>query len=80
MPHVVVNLYSGRSEHQKRAVADALAEAVTSTLNYGEDSVSVGIEDMDPTIGLSMSINPTSSENLTRSTRRQDTICDRQAE
>ena len=48
MPHVVVKLYSGRSEQQKRAVADAVTKAITSTLNCGEDSVSVGIEDVDP--------------------------------
>ena len=42
MPHVVVKLYSGKTERQKQALAQAVTEAVTRTLNYGEESVSVG--------------------------------------
>ena len=48
MPHVIVKLYAGKSERQKQALAQAVTEAVTSVLNYGEESVSVGIEDVDP--------------------------------
>jgi 4-oxalocrotonate tautomerase len=48
MPHVIVKLYSGKSERQKQALAQAVTEAVTRTLNYGEESVSVGIEDIEP--------------------------------
>ena len=48
MPHVIVKLYSGKSERQKQALALAVTEAVTRTLNYGEESVSVGIEDVEP--------------------------------
>ena len=48
MPHIVVKLYSGKSEPQKQALAQAITDAVTSTLNYGEESVSVGIEDVQP--------------------------------
>jgi phenylpyruvate tautomerase PptA (4-oxalocrotonate tautomerase family) len=48
MPHVVVKLYSGRSEGQKQALAQAVTEAVTRALDCGQDSVSVGIEDIDP--------------------------------
>jgi 4-oxalocrotonate tautomerase len=48
MPHVIVKLYSGRSDEQKNALAKAVTRAVTSTLHYGEESVSVGIEDVDP--------------------------------
>ncbi|CCD93249.1 conserved hypothetical protein [Bradyrhizobium sp. ORS 375] len=46
MPHVIVKLYPGRTEQQKQALAKALTEAVTRTLNSSEDSVSVGIEDV----------------------------------
>lgn len=48
MPHVIVKLYSGKSAGQKQALAHAVTEAVTRTLGYGEESVSVGIEDVDP--------------------------------
>jgi 4-oxalocrotonate tautomerase len=48
MPHVIVKLYSGKSERQKQALAQAVTQAVISALNYGEESVSVGIEDVEP--------------------------------
>jgi 4-oxalocrotonate tautomerase len=48
MPHVIVKLYSGKSERQKQALAQAITQAVMSALNYGEESVSVGIEDVEP--------------------------------
>ena len=48
MPHVIVKLYSGKSREQKAKLADKISKAVTSSLDYGEESVSVGIEDVDP--------------------------------
>ena len=48
MPHVIVKLYSGKSDRQKQALAQAVTQAVVSALNYGEESVSVGIEDVEP--------------------------------
>jgi len=48
MPHVIVKLYSGKSERQKQALAQAITQAVMSALNYGEESISVGIEDVEP--------------------------------
>jgi 4-oxalocrotonate tautomerase len=48
MPHVIVKLHSGKSERQKHALAQAVTEAVMSALNYGEESISVGIEEVEP--------------------------------
>jgi 4-oxalocrotonate tautomerase len=48
VPHVVVKLYAGRSEKEKSRLADEITTAVTATLKYGEESVSVGIEDVAP--------------------------------
>jgi len=48
MPHVVVKLYSGKSKQQKAALAEAVTKAVMDTLGYGEEFVSVGIEDVEP--------------------------------
>ena len=48
MPHVVVKLYSGRSEAQKLRLAEAITRAVTSALRCPEDDVSVAIEDVEP--------------------------------
>jgi 4-oxalocrotonate tautomerase len=43
-----VKLYAGKSEQQKKRLAEAVTKAVTSTLNYGDESVSVAIEDVSP--------------------------------
>jgi 4-oxalocrotonate tautomerase len=48
MPHVVVKLYAGRSDKQKAELAEAITKAVMTTLNHGEDAVSVGVEDIRP--------------------------------
>lgn len=47
MPHVVVKLYSGRTEQQKALLAEEITKAVMSSLGKEEDAVSVGIEDVD---------------------------------
>jgi 4-oxalocrotonate tautomerase len=48
MPHVIVKLDSGRSEQQKAKLADEVTKAVMATLKSAEESVSVGIEDVEP--------------------------------
>jgi 4-oxalocrotonate tautomerase len=48
MPHVIVKLYSGRSEQQKTRLAEAITKAVTTALNQAEESVSVAVEDIAP--------------------------------
>ena len=46
MPHVVVKLWPGKSEHQKEHLAQKIAKDVMDVLNYGEESVSVGFEEI----------------------------------
>jgi 4-oxalocrotonate tautomerase len=46
MPHVIVKLWPGRSEKQKQQLADAIAQDVMDVLSYGEESVSVAIEEV----------------------------------
>ncbi|HKW54229.1 MAG TPA: tautomerase family protein [Stellaceae bacterium] len=48
MPHVIVKLYSGRSEQQKARLAEEVTKAVMAALSSGAESVSVGIEDVEP--------------------------------
>lgn len=48
MPHVIVKLWPGKSEEQKRKLADAITRSVTSILNYGDESVSVAMEEVTP--------------------------------
>jgi 4-oxalocrotonate tautomerase len=44
MPHVIVKLWPGKSESQKRRLARAIADDVMKVLNYGDESVSVAFE------------------------------------
>ena len=46
IPHVIVKLLPGKSEQQKKKLAEEITKAVMSTLHYGEESVSVGIEEV----------------------------------
>lgn len=48
MPHVIVKLWPGKSKKQKTRLAEEITKAVTSTLNYGDESVSVALEEVDP--------------------------------
>jgi 4-oxalocrotonate tautomerase len=46
MPDVIVKLWSGKSDAQKRALSDAITKDVMSILNYGDEAVSVGFEEI----------------------------------
>lgn len=48
MPHVVVKLFSGRSEDMKQRLAGELTKAVMSAIGSSEDSISVSVIDVDP--------------------------------
>jgi 4-oxalocrotonate tautomerase len=47
MPHVIVKLWPGKTDEQKRRLARAIADDVMKTLNYGDESVSVAFEEVD---------------------------------
>ena len=46
MPHVIVKLWPGKSEQHKRRLADAITKDVAAVLNYGDESVSVAVEEI----------------------------------
>jgi 4-oxalocrotonate tautomerase len=48
MPHVIVKLWPGKSERQKARLSEAIVKDVVNILNYGEESVSVAIEEVRP--------------------------------
>ncbi len=48
MPHIIVKMFPGRSEQQKKQLADAIVKDVVAITNVGEDSVSVAIEEISP--------------------------------
>ena len=46
MPHVIVKLWPGKSEQQKRRLAEVIVTDIMNVLDYGEESVSVAIEEV----------------------------------
>ncbi len=46
MPHVIVKMLPGRSDEQKRRIAEAITQAVMTHARCAESSVSVDIEDV----------------------------------
>ena len=47
MPHVIVKLWPGKSEQQKIRLTEEIVKDVMNVLNYGEESVSVAIEEVE---------------------------------
>ena len=46
MPHVIVKLWPGKSESDKRRLARAIADDVITVLRCGDESVSVAFEEV----------------------------------
>ena len=46
MPHVIVKMWPGKSEKQKTQLAEKIVQDVMEVLDYGEESVSVAIEEV----------------------------------
>jgi len=59
MAHIIVKLWPGKSEQQKTQLAEVIANDVMDVLKYGEEVVSVAIEEIKPEDGLRRSISPT---------------------
>lgn len=47
MPHIVVKCYKGRSDEQKRTVAEKLAESAAQAFVIEKSAVSVSVEDVE---------------------------------
>jgi 4-oxalocrotonate tautomerase len=47
VPHVIVKLWPGKSEKQKRKLAEEITRSVMSTLHYGAESISVAFEEVE---------------------------------
>ena len=48
MPHVIVKMYSGRSEEQKKRLVEKITTDVVAIAKCEEKAVSVAIEEVDP--------------------------------
>ncbi len=46
MPHVAVKMFPGRSEEQKKRLAEAITKALMETTDCSLDSVSITVEDV----------------------------------
>ena len=46
MPHAIVKMNAGRTAEQKRACAEAVTEAIRTSLGLDRDAISVAIEDV----------------------------------
>jgi len=49
MPHVMVKLWPGKSELQKARLAEKIVQDVTEIFDYGEECVSVAMEEIKST-------------------------------
>ncbi len=47
MPHVIVKLWPGKTEKQKIRLAEAIARDVMDMLGYGDESVSIAMEEVE---------------------------------
>ena len=47
MPHVLVKLWPGKTEQQKKKLASEITKAVMATLDDSEESVSVAMEEVN---------------------------------
>jgi 4-oxalocrotonate tautomerase len=58
MPHVIVKLWPGKSEKQKTKLAEEITKSVMTIFNYGEESVSVAMEEVEPRAWMDEVYNP----------------------
>ena len=64
MPHVVVKLWPGKSEQQKTRLAEAISRDVMSIFHYGDESVSVAMEEVRPEEWVEKVYRPEIKDNL----------------
>jgi 4-oxalocrotonate tautomerase len=46
VPHVIVKLWPGKTDQQKKNLAQRITKDVMDVLNYGDESVSVAFEEV----------------------------------
>jgi 4-oxalocrotonate tautomerase len=64
MPHVIVKLWPGKTEQQKNRLAEAITKNVMDILHYGEESVSVAMEEVKPQDWVERVYRPDINPNL----------------
>jgi 4-oxalocrotonate tautomerase len=66
MPHVIVKLWPGKTEQQKNRLAEAITKNVMDILQYGEESVSVAMEEVKPQDWVKRVYKPDIERNLAK--------------
>ena len=64
MPHVIVKLWPGKSERQKNRLAEAITKDIMDILHYGEESVSVAMEEVKSQDWVEKVYKPEIKDNL----------------
>jgi 4-oxalocrotonate tautomerase len=64
MPHIIVKVWPGKSEEHKTRLSEQIVRAVTTILDYGEESVSVAIEEVKPQDWMEKVYNPEILPNI----------------
>ena len=64
MPHVIVKLWPGKSEKQKQRLADAITKDVMEILHYGEESISVAMQEVKPQDWVEQVYRPEIESNI----------------
>ncbi len=77
MPHVIVKLWPGKSEQQKIRLAEAIVKDVMHVLKYGEESVSVAIEEVEFQDWAEKVYKPDILNNAEKLYSNPDTRCER---
>jgi 4-oxalocrotonate tautomerase len=58
MPHVIVKLCPGKSEQQKTRLAEAITKDIMEIPHYGDESVSVALEEVKARDWIEKVYNP----------------------
>jgi 4-oxalocrotonate tautomerase len=66
MPHVIVKMWPGPSEEQKRRLAERIVKDVMETLDTGEESISVAIEEVKAKDWAERVYKPEVAKNMDR--------------
>jgi 4-oxalocrotonate tautomerase len=76
MPHVIVKLWPGKTEQQKRQLAERITQDVMDVLHYGDESVSVAFEEISSRDWAEKVYKPDIVNQRANSTRSPVTACE----
>jgi 4-oxalocrotonate tautomerase len=48
MPHIIIKMYAGRTEEQKKKLVKAITDSIVKIVDADEKYVSIAVEDVNP--------------------------------